>query len=229
MQKLIDGVAKFQQQGFMENEELFRTLANGQTPEALFITCADSRIDPNLITQTQPGDLFIIRNAGNIVPPHSMNTGGTTASIEYAVTALNVPHIVVCGHTDCGAMKGAMNPELLTSLPHVHTWLNHSNAAVAKVNALHGGCMNGDCMLELIEENVLLQLKHLETHPSVAAKLATGSVELHGWVYDIATGEVTCFDSARGKFIPIQDRYGELQDRNPRRQQQADTALQKVI
>lgn len=206
MEKLISGVNKFQQENYVENRELFESLATGQQPEVLFITCADSRIDPSLITQTLPGELFICRNAGNVVPPHSNATGGMTASIEFAVAALGVKHVVVCGHTDCGAMKGALNPELVKSLPHVSNWLSHCAAAQAKVKARHQVVSN-EHLNEMTEENVLLQLKHLETHPSVAAKLATGSIELHGWVYDIGKGEVSSFDPARQAFIPLAERY----------------------
>lgn len=207
MDKLIKGVAAFQNGEFEQNRELFKTLAGGQSPEVLLITCADSRIDPNLITQTQPGDLFICRNAGNIVPPHNAHTtGGTTASIEYAVSVLGVEHIVVCGHTDCGAMKGAMYPESLTSLPHVSEWLSHCSAALAKVKARNKN-IGDEQLLEMTQENVLLQVKHLETHPSVAAKLATDSIEIHGWVYDIGHGTVSCYDAASKQFIPIEDRY----------------------
>ena len=207
MQKLIDGIAKFQAKDYQERLELFKTLATGQSPEVLFITCSDSRIDPNLITQTEPGDLFILRNAGNIVPPHSMVTGGNTASIEFGVQVLGVSDIVVCGHTDCGAMKGAMNPDAVKTLPHVSNWLGHSAAALARVKARHGDTMCADHTLEMTEENVLLQLHHLETHPSVASKLATGDITLHGWVYDIETGEVNCYDAKSNKFVPIQDWY----------------------
>lgn len=221
MEKLVTGVARFQQEGFQENQSLFEELANGQWPEALFITCADSRIDPNLITQTRPGDLFICRNAGNIVPPHSPLTGGVTASIEYALLALKVPHVIVCGHTDCGAMKGAMNPESLKELPHVSNWLSHCSAALAKVKARHRGA-GEEHLLEMIKENVVLQMKHLETHPSVACRLATGSVQLHGWVYDIAKGQVCCYDAGLQDFVPIEDRYAELLRTTPKRKQQRE-------
>ena len=206
MEKLISGVTEFQKNGFTENKELFETLANGQEPEVLFITCADSRVDPSLITQTLPGDLFICRNAGNIVPPHSNVTGGMTASIEFAVAGLGVKHIVVCGHSDCGAMKGALNPDAVKSLPHVSNWLSHCAAAQAKVKARHKN-IDDRHLLEMTEENVLLQLKHLETHPSVAAKMATGSIELHGWIYDIANGTVNCHDQQQQAFIPIVECY----------------------
>ncbi|MDH5358458.1 MAG: carbonic anhydrase [Gammaproteobacteria bacterium] len=206
MEKLISGVAEFQKKEFVEKEKLFESLATGQSPEVLFITCADSRIDPSMITQTLPGDLFICRNAGNIVPPHSNATGGMTASIEFAVAGLGVKHIVICGHTDCGAMKGALNPDAVKSLPHVAKWLSHCAAAQATVKARHPN-KDDQQLLEMTEENVLLQLKHLETHPCVAEKLATGSLELHGWVYGIGDGSVTCYDQKKQAFIPIDEHY----------------------
>ncbi len=206
MDKLISGVTEFQKTGFTENQALFESLASEQQPEVLLITCADSRVDPNLITQTLPGDLFICRNAGNIVPPHSNMTGGMTASIEFAVAGLGVKDIVVLGHSDCGAMKGALNPDALKSLPHVSNWLSHCAAAQARVKARHPK-VGSEHLLEMTEENVLLQLKHLETHPSVAAKMATNSIKLHGWVYDIASGSVTCYDQEQQAFIPIVERY----------------------
>jgi carbonic anhydrase len=209
MDKLIKGISEFKKKDYEERKTLFAQLATSQSPEVLFITCSDSRIDPSMITQTQPGELFIIRNAGNIVPPHAMPGGGNTATIEYAVAVLGVKDIIICGHTDCGAMKGAMNPESLASLPQVSSWLGHSQAALARVKARHGEHMCSDHTLEMIQENVLLQLKHLETHPSVAAKMATNDVTLHGWVYNIATGEVTCHSPDQGTFIPVQDWYDD--------------------
>lgn len=206
MDKVIKGIAKFKEKGFEERRELFKTLATGQSPEVLFITCSDSRIDPNLITNTEPGDLFIIRNAGNIVPPHVKEAGGNTATIEYGVEVLGVEDIIICGHTDCGAMKGAMNPDSVKTLPHVSEWLQHSAAASARCEARHGQ-LGAEHTLEMIQENVLLQMSHLQTHPSVAAKLAVNEIAVHGWVYDIENGEVTAYDDAQGKFIPVEEKY----------------------
>ncbi len=206
MDKVIKGIAKFKEKGFEERRELFKTLATGQSPEVLFITCSDSRIDPNLITHTEPGDLFIIRNAGNIVPPHVKEAGGNTATIEYGVQVLGVQDIIICGHTDCGAMKGAMNPDSVKTLPHVSEWLQHSAAASARCEARHGQ-LGAEHTLEMIQENVLLQMSHLQTHPSVAAKLAVNEIAVHGWVYDIENGEVTAYDDAQGKFIPVEEKY----------------------
>ena len=207
MPKFAAGVLKFQDAVYPEKQDLFEKLSQGQSPEALFITCSDSRIELAMITQTQPGELFICRNAGNIVPPHTEQTGAMTASIEYAAAVLKVPHIVVCGHTECGAMKGAIAPEGLGALPHVAKWLGYSRAAVEIVDELAPDGDEGDRMRLLIEQNVLLQLQHLRTHPSVARRLAGGDVELHGWVYDIKTGGVDAWDDESGKFVRVNARY----------------------
>ncbi len=209
MEKLISGIAKFKSSSYEERKKLFAELANGQSPEVLFITCSDSRIDPNLVTQTEPGDLFIIRNAGNIVPPNMRNAGGVTASIEFAVAALGVQHIVVCGHSDCGAMKGALNLSALTDLPHVQDWLEHSRGAVEAVRARNGGD-DSDILSQVTEENVKQQLQHLRTHPAVLAKQATGSIELHGWIYDIEHGAITAFDAEKNAFVPVEEHYAEF-------------------
>ena len=209
MPQFAAGVVRFQNEVFPTKKELFEKLSHGQSPEALFITCSDSRIETAMITQTDPGELFICRNAGNIVPPHVMHTGGMTASIEFAVAALKVPHIVICGHTECGAMKGAMNPEGLDSLPHVKEWLGYSKAAVDVVNEIAPDASDEEKMRILLEQNVILQLQHLRTHPSVAARLAKGDLVLHGWVYDIRTGDVSAFDDDAARFVPVEKRYSD--------------------
>lgn len=201
------GVVRFQTDIYPEKRELFEKLSMGQAPEALFITCSDSRIETAMLTQTEPGDLFICRNAGNIVPPHTSETGGMTASIEFAMAVLKVPHIVVCGHTECGAMKGAMDIEGLTGLPHVRQWLGYSKAAVDVVAHIGKDKSDAERMTMLLEQNVMLQLQHLRTHPSVAARLASGEVSLHGWVYDIRTGGVNALDEAQNRFVPVPERY----------------------
>lgn len=207
MPSFAAGVVRFQNEVYPQKKDLFEKLSKGQSPEALFITCSDSRIETAMITQTDPGELFICRNAGNIVPPHVMHTGGMTASIEFAVSALKVPHIVVCGHTECGAMKGAMNPEGLDALPHVKEWLGYSKAAVDIVDELAPDGNEDERMKLLLEQNVILQLQHLKTHPSVARRLARGDLNLHGWVYDIKTGDVSAYDEAEKAFVPVENRY----------------------
>jgi carbonic anhydrase len=207
MPNFAAGVVRFQNEVYPHKKELFEKLSLGQSPEALFITCSDSRIETAMITQTDPGELFICRNAGNIVPPHTNHTGAMTASIEFAVAALKVPHIVVCGHTECGAMKGAMNPEGLDDLPHVKEWLSFAKAAVEIVNETGANKSDEERMQMLLEQNVILQLRHLRTHPKVAARLAKGDLRLHGWIYDIKTGDVLAYDEAQDKFIPVSERY----------------------
>ena len=201
------GVVRFQQEVYPQKKELFEKLSEGQSPEALFITCSDSRIETAMITQTGPGELFICRNAGNIVPPHTTNTGAMTASIEFAVAALKVPHIVVCGHTECGAMKGAMNLEGLDALPHIREWLGFSKAAVDIVKELGSDLSDKERMEMLLRQNVILQIQHLKTHPTVATRLARGDLQIHGWVYDIKSGEVHAFDEQQNEFLPVAQRY----------------------
>lgn len=201
------GVVKFQTSVFPEKQALFETLSKGQSPEALFITCSDSRIETAMLTQTEPGELFICRNAGNIVPPHSDMTGGMTASIEFAVAVLKVPHIVICGHTECGAMKGAMAIDTVQGIPHVKQWLGYAKAAVDIVDVLGADLDDDARMTMLLEQNVLLQLQHIRTHPAVAVALASKSLTLHGWVYDIRTGDVTAYDEAQEQFVPVPEKY----------------------
>ena len=207
MPRFAAGVVQFQNNVYPEKKDLFEKLAKGQNPEALFIACSDARVETAMITQTEPGELFIIRNAGNIVPPHTRNAGGVTASIEFAVAALKVPHIVICGHTECGAMKGALNPDMVKDLPHVKEWLGYAKAAVDVVQAVGEKLTDQQRMTMLLEQNVMLQLQHLRTHPTVASQLAKGELQLHGWVYDIKTGDVNAYDEKQNKFLPVDVRY----------------------
>ncbi len=214
MQSLVRGVLAFQQDVYPKKKDLFGSLASGQNPDVLFITCSDSRIDPNMVTGSNPGDLFICRNAGNIIPPHSNETGGMTASIEYAVAVLGVRHIIVCGHTDCGAVKGALNVDALKGLPHVKEWLGHCRSAMEIVRERHdietGSCLDECYLDEAIEENVLQQVQHLRTHPIVAAKLATHKVQIHGWVYDIKSGGIRCCGHLSEQFTDFNDHYADV-------------------
>ncbi len=203
MQKLIHGIHEFQRNIFRPQRELFENLAAGQSPETLFITCSDSRINPNLITQTEPGELFIIRNAGNIVPPHGPHVGGEAATIEYAIAALKVKDIIICGHTHCGAMKAVTHPKDLEGLPAVATWLGHAEAT-RQIIGEHYRHLEGNARVTAtVQENVLVQLEHLRTLPTVATQLAGGRLRLHGWVYKIETGEVFGFDPEQRQFLPV--------------------------
>lgn len=203
MKKILAGVRRFQDDVFPGRKELFQRLAHGQQPRALFITCADSRVDPSMITQTEPGELFICRNAGNIVPPHTGMTGGMTASIEYAIGALGVAHVIVCGHTHCGAMSAAMDPAALERFPHVKNWLTHSHAAVRIVEEHAANVSPEERLQALIEENVIMQMMHLRTHPYVAVALAKNRLTIHGWVYDIEGGDVLIYNEADHTFRSV--------------------------
>ena len=203
MQKLIHGIHQFREQDFRPLQGLFEQLAAGQNPESLFITCSDSRIDPNLLTRSKPGDLFILRNAGNIVPPHGVANGGEAATIELAVAALGVKDIIICGHSHCGAMKGLLQPEQVADLPAVSAWLSHADATRRIVRDNYGH-LDGDLLVTAtVGENVLVQLENLRTHPAVASRLVRGDLHLHGWVYKIETGEVFAYDSTEGQFVPL--------------------------
>ncbi len=204
LQQIIDGFRRFKQEVFPEKKALFQKLAKAQSPRAMFITCADSRIIPELITQSSPGDLFVTRNVGNVVPPYGQMNGGVSTAIEYAVMALAVRHIIICGHSDCGAMKAVLNPQSLDAMPTVKAWLRHSEVARTVV-AQHDyhECGHGTELEFLTEENVVAQLDHLRTHPSVASRLAGGQLFIHGWVYSIETGEIRAYDAGRARFLPL--------------------------
>ena len=203
MQKLIQGIHQFQEENFRPLQGLFEQLSKGQNPETLFITCSDSRIDPNMLTRSQPGDLFILRNAGNIVPPHGAANGGEAATIEFAVAGLGVKDIIICGHSHCGAMKGLLQPEMVEPLPAVSLWLSHAETTRRIVRDNYGHLDGDRLVTATVEENVLVQLENLRTLPAVASRLVKGDLHLHGWVYKIETGEVFAYDSTNGQFIPV--------------------------
>ena len=202
MQKLIHGLHQFHEEDFRPLQELFEKLARGQTPETLFITCSDSRIDPNLLTRSEPGDLFILRNAGNIVPPHGAG-GGEAATIEFAVAGLGVKDIIVCGHSHCGAMDGLLNPDKLAGLPALSAWLGHAESTRRIVRDNYSHLEGPPLLTATVEENVLVQLEHLRTLPAVASRLVKGDLHLHGWVYKIETGEVFAWQPSSGQFVPL--------------------------
>ena len=205
MQKLVQGVHRFERGISGPQRELFARLAEGQHPDALFITCSDSRISPNLITQTEPGELFIIRNAGNIVPPYGAANGGEGATVEFAVVGLGVRDIIVCGHSRCGAMNGLLHPEGLKEMPTMAAWLGHAEATRWIARQKYADLPDDALLNVTIQENVLIQMENLRTHPAVAAGLAGGKLTLHGWVYKIETGQVFAYDSERGQFLPLSE------------------------
>lgn len=200
--KLLTGIHSFQQGYFAKNRELFEDLArSGQRPETLFITCCDSRVLPNLITQSQPGELFVLRNVGNVVPGLGL-PGGTAAAIEYAVEVLEVDNIIICGHTQCGAVEAIMHPERMEKLSYVKRWLAETERVREVIRERYSEYSTEEQMSAAIGENVLTQLERLREYPFVAERLDAGELHLSGWVFDIATGHVHSYDPGVGTFVP---------------------------
>ena len=210
MQKLVEGIHRFQENVFSSKRALFERLAGGQHPLALFITCSDSRIDPSLLTQTEPGELFIMRNSGNIIPPYSASPSGEAGTIEFAVCVLKIRDIIVCGHSHCGAMGALMYPKQISELPAVQSWLSHAGAMQRIINENYGHIQEQEARLTVaVEENVLVQLENVRTHPSVAAALGREELRLHGWVYKFETAQVFAYDSEKGQFLALQESSGD--------------------
>ncbi|MBE7620156.1 carbonic anhydrase [Gluconacetobacter entanii] len=220
---LLHGVERFNTEVFPKNRELFASLADQQSPGTLFIACADSRVNPSLITQTKPGELFVLRNIGNIVPAYGEMLGGVSSAIEYAVLALKVSHIIVCGHSDCGAMKALLDPDpsKLAKMPTVASWLRNAEAARAVLEVSDAGPAS---VRSLAEQNVLLQISHLRTHPAVAAGLARNTLTLQGWFYDIPSGEVVILDEASRHFVSVHDAIETLRAATAASRAQAQSA-----
>jgi carbonic anhydrase len=200
--KLKSGILRFQQDVYSTRQAEYEYAAtHPQKPHTLLITCADSRIDPEMLTQSGPGEIFVTRNVGNMVPPYGEMLGGVSAVIEYAVDALGVKHAVVCGHTDCGAMKGLLAGEgALDKMPTVKSWLRNADAAKRVAATIDGAEAT---LPTMTEQNVLLQMQHLRTHPSVAGAIARGALSISGWVYDIAHGTVRIYDEEQNRFLPL--------------------------
>ena len=202
MSRLVDGVRTFRRSEHPRRRSLFESLAGGQSPDALFITCSDSRVNPTLLTGSEPGDLFVLENAGNIVPPPGV-PGGEAATVEYAVAALKVPEIIVCGHARCGAMGGLMAPDSLAELPNVADWVAHSTSVREQVNSLHPGATDEEKVDAAIKLNVILQLEHLRQHPFVAKAVDAGELTLGGWVYDFVTGDVVRWNADEQTWVDV--------------------------
>jgi carbonic anhydrase len=201
--RIIQGVAKFQSEVYPSQREMFERLRHKQEPLALFVTCADARVVPNLFTQTDPGEIFIERNPGNMIPPYVEFVGGVTAGVEYAMLALKVPLVVVCGHTDCGVMKALLDPAAANEMPGVQKWMSHGFAARDRVRSAHAYVRTEEQLRRVTELNVLQQIENLTTHPSVHKRLRYGEVELRGWVYDIGDGSVREANLESGEFRPL--------------------------
>jgi carbonic anhydrase len=203
--ELKSGIRRFRTEIYPKNEETYlQAVREPQRPHSLIVTCADSRIDIETITQSGPGDIFVTRNIGNMVPAYGEMMGGVSAVVEYAVMALKVQHVVICGHSECGAMAALMQPELLADMPAVKNWMNNAAAAMSVAKSMAKPDERpGDFARRLTEENVLLQLQHLRTHPSVAGAMAREELTISGWVYDIGKGEVRISEDGGRVFHPV--------------------------
>ena len=190
LRKIARGVHKFQTEIYPAQRKLFEDLKHHQEPIAMFFTCADSRVLPNVLMQTGPGEIFTERTPGNIVPKYSDHVGGVTASMEYAMLVLKVSLVIVCGHTDCGVVKALLHPERASGMPALQSWMRHALGARERLIREHPGAPEEEKLRLMTEYNVLSQLENLRSHPTVAARLADGDLELHGWVYDIGEGTV---------------------------------------
>ncbi len=211
LDKLKDGVRRFQDEVYNENREMYlKAASQPQRPHTLLITCADSRIDPEAVIQAGPGEVFVTRNIGNMVPAYGEMLGGVSAVIEYAVMALRVQHIVICGHSDCGAMKALLDPESTANMPTVASWLTNGKAALTVAEGMgHHDDRPSERMRRLTEENVLMQLTHLKTHPSVAGALARSELTTSGWVYEIGSGEVRIAEDGSRDFQNVSGEEAE--------------------
>jgi carbonic anhydrase len=208
MKRLIKGLREFKSSYFSANEELFEQLSHGQKPRVLFITCSDSRIDPNLITQAGLGELFVIRNAGNIIPPFGATNGGEGATIEYAIQALDIQQIIVCGHSHCGAMKGLMKLDSLRiEMPLVHDWLKYAEATRRLVKDNYSQYEGEELLEIIIAENVLTQIENLRTYPVIRSKLHQGQLSIYAWIYQIETGEILAYDPGKHAYVLPQNQF----------------------
>ena len=210
MRKLVRGIVDFRRRVRPEVRDTFARLALGQRPDALFIACSDSRVAVNVFASTEPGDLFVVRNPGNIVSPaaadgHSLADESEAAAIEFAVDELQVKDIIVCGHSSCGAMTALLEGRERVASPNLRSFLRHSEPALARLADRKGP----RALDQLSQGNVLLQLEHLRTYPMVAQEEAAGRLRLHGFWFDIAEAEVLAYEAAAGAFTALDEAHAE--------------------
>ena len=202
MKDIIEGFLKFHSDAYPKRADLFKNLATKQNPRTLFISCSDSRLVPELVTQHEPGGLFVIRNAGNIVPSYGPEPGGVSASVEYAVTALKVTDVVICGHSDCGAMTAIANCTCMDHMPAVGSWLRYADSARV-VNEAREHASDSERVASMVRENVIAQIENIKTHPSIRLALRENRLALHGWVYDIESGDIDALDGVTNEFVSL--------------------------
>lgn len=210
MKKLVQGVLEFRKSRLPSYQETFRKLALEQKPDTLFIACSDSRVVPNLFASTNPGDLFVLRNVGNLVPalPHvHAKDDAAVAALEFACESLTVSDIVVCGHSECGAIKAMLDPSSLPSMPHLAPWLHHAHPAHDKLTMLPTLAPDWPHHNRLSQANVLTQIDHLKSYPFVDRRLQEGTLTLHAWWFDIGTADVYVFDPAQARFVVMDENF----------------------
>lgn len=202
MKKLIQGIKDFRADELAEYREKFSKLAHAQSPDTLFVACCDSRVVPNTFASTDPGDLFVLRNIGNIIPPHGASDAlSVAAAIEFSTLILNVSYIVICGHSDCGAMRAFTENTLQHEDSAIKKWLSYAKPSYEKLLALESQPSDPHNVLSHI--NVIQQLEHLKTYPEITARLAAKQLTLHGWWFDLATADVSQYEENTGKFEVI--------------------------
>lgn len=203
MEDLLSGIHQFHTQVFTREKDFYSKLVAGQHPSTLFISCSDSRVDPSIITQSNLGELFVLRNAGNIVPSYGASNGGEAATIEYAVAVLGVKDIIICGHTGCGALQALLAPESTARLPLVRKWLDHAETTRRILEENYSQVTGVNLMKAAIKEHVLVQIENLQTHPAVAARLQRGELTLHAWIYQIEKGDILAYSTEDRRFTSL--------------------------
>lgn len=213
MKRLYKGIHEFKESHFKKEEDFFKRLSEGQTSKVLFITCSDSRVDPNLVTQSRPGELFIVRNVGNIIPPSDSikDKNSVASAIEFAVLGLKVKDIIVCGHSNCGAMQALYKDDSeFTSMPHLKEWLKMALPVKHIVACFYPNISAVSRQRITEEKNILIQLKNIQTYPFVAQALEEGILHLHGWYYDIGTGNIYVYNPNKDIFEEIEIVFEEV-------------------
>jgi carbonic anhydrase len=213
MKKLVKGILEFRRNCLADYRERFAHLKAGQTPDSLFIGCSDSRVMPNVFASTNPGDLFVVRNVGNLVPPHSeyIRNYSVPAAIEFSLTQLPTNDIIVCGHSECGAMRSALAGVEKVEPENLKAWLENIHCPDENTAAIYDRVISHPSLSpdnRLSQINVLRQIEHLKTYPIVQEKIKTQGLEIHGWYFDIATGDVYAFDKEVGRFVLIDEEEG---------------------
>lgn len=201
----MKGIRHFKNNLFLQQKSLFQALKEGQSPEFLLITCSDSRIVPSDMTHSQAGDLFVIRNAGNIIPPYPIPSG-EAATIEFALKKLKVKEIIICGHSHCGAMKGLLNPDIINDLQAVTAWLTHSKQVLERVASKYPELVDDSPqkLMCCIKENILVQVENLKTHPFVQEMLERHEINIHSWLYEFESGEIIVYSASHHDFIAFE-------------------------